>query len=138
MNVAGFFINFIFMEKVQNFLTSRIGVAMTFFLLAFLLFPQIGLFQNVLKWDAIDCFLPWRLNVSDALNSGEWPWWSAFQHLGFPLHADPDTGALYPLVWLISLIYGYDLYALNAIPSNGTCRCFYFGNCFHDQWCIYE
>jgi hypothetical protein len=101
------------MEKVQKFLASRIGVISAYFLLAFLLFPQIGLFQNPLKWDAIDCFLPWRINVSDALNAGEWPWWSAYQHLGFPLHADPDTGALYPIVWVISLVYGYDLYALN-------------------------
>jgi hypothetical protein len=101
------------MEKIQKFLASRIGVISAYFLLAFLLFPQIGLFQNPLKWDAIDCFLPWRINVSDALNAGEWPWWSAYQHLGFPLHADPDTGALYPVVWIISLVYGYDLYALN-------------------------
>jgi hypothetical protein len=101
------------MEKVQKFLASRIGVISAYFLLAFLLFPQIGFFQNPLKWDAIDCFLPWRINVSEALNAGEWPWWSAYQHLGFPLHADPDTGALYPTVWIISLVYGYDLYALN-------------------------
>ncbi len=108
-----FLLILIFMEKVQKFLETRLGVILTFFFLSFLLFPQIGLFQNVLKWDAIDCFLPWRLNVSEALNSGEWPWWSAFQHLGFPLHADPDTGALYPVVWIIALVYGYDFYALN-------------------------
>ncbi|MFN6379947.1 MAG: hypothetical protein ACK4WD_11760 [Flavobacteriales bacterium] len=101
------------MEKVQKILSSKIGILVAYTILAFLLFPQIGLFQNPLKWDAIDCFLPWRINVSDAINAGEWPWWSAYQHLGFPLHADPDTGAIYPIVWIISLIYGYDLYALN-------------------------
>ena len=110
-NVGLFF--FSIMEKVQKFLSSNIGTLSAYFVLAFLLFPQIGFFQNPLKWDAIDCFLPWRINVSDAINAGEWPWWSAYQHLGFPLHADPDTGALYPIVWVISLLYGYDFYALN-------------------------
>lgn len=95
-----------------NQMKQPVGYALLFALMAFLFFPQVGLLQQPLKWDAIDCFLAWRLNVSDALHNGELPWWSTFQHLGYPMHADPDTGAFYPVVWLISLIYGYDFYAL--------------------------
>ncbi|MEZ4799362.1 MAG: YfhO family protein [Flavobacteriales bacterium] len=92
---------------------ENIAVPLWLFVLSFLVFGQVGLMQQPLRWDAIDCFLPWRLNVAEALRMGEMPYWSAFQHLGFPLHAEADTGAFYPILWLISLVYGYDYYALN-------------------------
>lgn len=108
-----FFIYLAHMLPYQNYFSRKWLIPVAFALFAFIFFPQVGLLQHPLKWDAIDCFLAWRLNVSDAINNGEMPFWSAFQHLGFPLHADPDTGAIYPIVWIISLVYGYDFYALN-------------------------
>lgn len=101
------------MASLKSYFNKENGTILSYFLLAFVLFAQIGWMQQPLKWDAIDCFLAWRLNVSEAIRAGEIPWWSAFQHLGFPMHADPDTGALYPVVWIISGVYGYDFYALN-------------------------
>jgi hypothetical protein len=92
---------------------SQIKVASLLFLLAFAIFWQVGFMQHVLRWDAINCFLAWRYNVAELLRDGHLPLWSSWQHLGFPLHADPETGAWYPIVWIISLIYGYDFYAIN-------------------------
>ncbi|MDZ4750682.1 MAG: hypothetical protein SGI87_03620 [Flavobacteriales bacterium] len=69
--------------------------------------------QHVLRWDAINCFLAWRYNVAELIADGHLPLWSTWQHLGFPLHADPETGAWYPIVWIISIVYGYDFYAIS-------------------------
>ena len=82
----------------------------TFMLLAFW---QVAFMQGILRWDAVHCFLAWRHNVADNLREGALPLWSAYQHLGFPLHADPETGAWYPLVWIIGIVRGYDFYSIN-------------------------
>ncbi|MBK8506944.1 MAG: hypothetical protein IPL46_35070 [Saprospiraceae bacterium] len=73
---------------------------------------QITLFQNTLKWDAIDITLPWRYFVSDCLY-GNWqlPWWNPFQHQGFAQGLSLESW--YPLAHLLSIARNYDLYSLN-------------------------
>jgi hypothetical protein len=81
--------------------------------IAIVLFWQVGAMQHVLRWDAVNCFLTWRHNVSEMIRSQHLPLWSPWQHLGFPLHADPETGAWYPIIWIISAFRSYDFYALS-------------------------
>jgi len=69
--------------------------------------------QHPLPWDAIDCMLAWRFNVVDNLRGGELPLWSPYTYLGFPLHADPECGAWYPVLWFIGAIRPYDFLSLN-------------------------
>jgi hypothetical protein len=78
-----------------------------------LLYWQVALMQGIVRWDATHCFLAWRQGVSDLIQQGSFPLWSPFQHLGFPLHADPETGANYPIVWLIAALGGYDFFWFN-------------------------
>ena len=73
---------------------------------------QITLFQNTLKWDAIDITLPWRYFVSDCIY-GNWqlPWWNPFQHQGFAQGLSLESW--YPLAHLLGIARTYDLYSLN-------------------------
>jgi hypothetical protein len=68
---------------------------------------SFGVFS--VKNDAIHYFLPFRYNISLALQQGELPFWSPFIYLGYPLHGDMQSGAWNPFVWLISLSGTYDL-----------------------------
>lgn len=63
-----------------------------------------------LKGDAINYFLAMRYNVSEAFQNGIFPFWSPYINLGYPLHADLQTGVWNPLVFLISLTGKYDIY----------------------------
>ncbi len=63
-----------------------------------------------MKFDILDQYLPWRILVGDCLRNGMLPLWNPYTHLGYPLHADPQSGAWYPIVWIIGGISGYNLY----------------------------
>jgi Bacterial membrane protein YfhO len=68
------------------------------------------LWMYSMKFDILDQYLPWRMLVGDCLSHGMLPLWNPFTHLGYPLHADPQSGAWYPIVWLIGGMAGYNLY----------------------------
>jgi len=62
------------------------------------------------KNDAIHYFLPFRYQVSNAIQHGELPFWSPYLYLGYPLLGDMQSGAWNPFVWLISLFSTYNIY----------------------------
>ena len=72
---------------------------------------QLAFMQNFLKYDVPSQYFPWRYFVSDCLNNGIFPLWNPYQHLGYAIHADPQSGVWYPLVWIFSFISGYNAYA---------------------------
>ena len=83
-----------------------------FFLLAVICiaaFWQIAFFQHPVKYDMPDCYYPWRSFIADALRNGYVPVWNPYQLFGSPIHADPSSGAWYPPVWIIGLLFGYSL-----------------------------
>ena len=82
-----------------------IVVLISFFQVAFNLQP--------LKFDTIDCFFPWRFYIGECLQNGQLPYWNPYQDLGYPIHADPSSGAWYPLVWLIGSTFGYSIYSIS-------------------------
>jgi hypothetical protein len=75
---------------------------------------QIAFFQTTFKFDAIYNHLPWRFLIVDNLRHGHLPLWNYYHHLGTPIHADPQSGAWYPVVWLFALFGTYDLYSYGA------------------------
>ena len=74
---------------------------------------EITFFIFTPKWDNIDAFLPYRHIVGTWISNGHFPLWNPYQLLGYPIHSDPQSGAWYPIVWLLSLINEYDLYSIN-------------------------
>ena len=76
-------------------------------------FFQVSLFIHPLKYDAIDCFYPWRFHIGECLQNGQLPIWNPYEDLGYPIHADPSSGAWYPIVWIIGYFNGYSVYAIS-------------------------
>ncbi len=83
-----------------------------FLLVAMLVFFPISFFLYPVKYDAIDCFYPWRFHIGECLQNGQLPYWNPFQDLGYPIHADPSSGAWYPMVWIIGYFSGYTIYTI--------------------------
>lgn len=77
----------------------------------------ISLNLFALKNDAVMYFLPYRYQISNAIRHHEFPFWSPYLYLGFPLHADMQSGAWNPIVWLISLFTSYNMTVLQAESS---------------------
>ncbi|MCK9613705.1 MAG: YfhO family protein [Bacteroidales bacterium] len=74
---------------------------------------QISMMKHPLKYDMIDCYYPWRYMIAESLRNGFLPFWNPFQVLGYPIHADPQSGAWYPVTWIVSILYGYDIFSLH-------------------------
>lgn len=65
-----------------------------------------------LKNDALNYFLPVRYQISEAIHNKEWPFWSPYFNLGYPLHGDMQSGVWNPVVQLFSLFGPYTLKTL--------------------------
>jgi hypothetical protein len=88
-------------------------------ILVILLVPLLALhpisfFFYTMKWDMMDQFFPCRFFISECLQNGQLPLWSPYINYGYPFHADPQSGAFYPVTWLFSLLGGYNVYTIAA------------------------
>lgn len=87
----------------------------------FFLFPAFAIllvwpisFQVLtVKNDALSYYYPVRTLISDALNNGELPLWTPFINLGYPLHADLQSGAWNPVIWIFAFLTKYTLYGFH-------------------------
>ncbi len=82
------------------------------FLMALLAFFPVVMHIHPVKWDMIDCFYPWRFHIGECLQNGQLPWWNPYQDLGYPIHADPSSGAWYPMVWILGSTVGYSIWTI--------------------------
>ena len=82
------------------------------FLMAIVAFFPVVMNSHPVKWDMIDCFYPWRFHIGECLQNGQLPWWNPYQDLGYPIHADPSSGAWYPMVWLLGSTVGYSIWTI--------------------------
>lgn len=68
--------------------------------------------QAVMKWDAMDLYLPWKYFVTDALANNQLPLWNPFTNAGFTQMGDPGTW--YPISWGVGALFGgYSIGALS-------------------------
>ena len=82
-------------------------------LITLLAYWPISLYTGSLQWDMIDQYFPWRKVVVEQIRSGSLPFWNPYQFLGYPLHADPQSGVWYPPVWIMSLFGEYGMPSLH-------------------------
>lgn len=82
-------------------------------LLSILGYWQVALLQHPLKWDLIDQAYPWKYLIGECLQNHLLPLWNPYQHCGYPIHADPQSSAWYPVVWIIGYFWGYNIYTLS-------------------------
>ena len=90
-----------------------LGHYLIIILVAILAFFQISLLINPLKWDLIDQAYPWKYFIGECLQNGYLPLWNPFQLLGYPIHADPQSSAWYPIVWFFGYFFAYDIYSVS-------------------------
>jgi hypothetical protein len=81
-------------------------------ILVVLAFYQITFFQFTLKWDVLDAVFPWKYLIADSLQNHILPLWNPYQHGGYPIHADPQSTAWYPITWFIGYFFHYSIYTL--------------------------
>lgn len=74
---------------------------------------QLSFFVFISKWDNIDAYLPYRYFISDYLWNGHFPFWNSFQQLGTPVYSDLQSGAWYPVTWVLMLFGKYDITSLS-------------------------
>lgn len=68
--------------------------------------------QAVMKWDAMDLYLPWKYFITDTLSHNQLPLWNPFINAGFSQMGDPGTW--YPVSWGVGLLFGgYSIGALH-------------------------
>ena len=91
---------------------SNIWIALLLIICPIIFYWQIGLMQFTLKWDMMDQYFPFRYFIGECVSNGVTPWWNPYLNLGYPLHADPQSGFWYPVTWLLGL-NGYSLYDLH-------------------------
>jgi Bacterial membrane protein YfhO len=72
----------------------------------------ISLHLFSLKNDALNYFLPVRHLVSESYRHNILPLWTPYLNLGYPLHADMQSGVWNPFVQLFSFFGPYTLYTL--------------------------
>lgn len=82
-------------------------------LIAFAGYWQIAWMQYCLKYDMMDQAYQWRYFVGECLQNGFLPLWNPYQNLGYPMHADPQGTAWYPVTWLIGFFGGYNPFSLS-------------------------
>ncbi len=68
-----------------------------------------------LKWDNIDCYLPYKYFWTSTLLEGNWPWWNPYQYFGYPAYSDMQNGMWNPITWLMVLLFGkYSVISLST------------------------
>ena len=58
----------------------------------------------VMKWDAMDLYLPWKYFITDMLSQNQLPLWNPFINCGFSQMGDPGTW--YPVSWGVAALFG--------------------------------
>ena len=101
------------MNKITSFFSTRNKHFLLLLLLTVVFFYPLSFHLYPMKYDAIDCFFPWRYFISNELNQGRFPFWNPYQDLGYPISSDPSSGAWYPIVWFFSLFGKYSIYTIS-------------------------
>ncbi len=64
------------------------------------------------KNDLVNQMLPMRFFVSESLQSGYMPWWNPYVNFGIPQYGDMNGAFWNPIVWLISISFGYNIWTI--------------------------
>lgn len=104
------------MEKLSKALEQviRRWPRWSLLLFAILAYWPISFLQYSVKWDMLDTVWPWRYFIGESLRAGQFPFWNAFQQLGYPIHADVRS-VWNPEELITSYLFGPDLYSLQWI-----------------------
>lgn len=98
---------------MKSFFKRETSIILFFIVIAIIAFWQVALLHNCLINDMLDCYLPWRLFVTDCIADKTFPFWCPYQMFGYPIHADMRS-ILSPELWVSGLFLGkYTIYTLH-------------------------
>mgnify|MGYP007115599830 CR=1 FL=1 len=69
---------------------------------------------NILQWDALGQYYPWRLFAARMLHQGQIPLWNPYQFSGAPFVANLQSAVFYPLnlpFWIFDVRYAFGISA---------------------------
>ncbi|MEO6907636.1 MAG: hypothetical protein ABI210_07070 [Abditibacteriaceae bacterium] len=69
---------------------------------------------NILQWDALGQYYPWRLFAARMLHQGQIPLWNPYQFSGAPFVANLQSAVFYPLnlpFWIFDVRYAFAISA---------------------------
>lgn len=77
--------------------------------------PLSTLQYGVVPGDTLDCWLPWRWFIAGALHDGHFPLWNPYAQSGYPIYADLQGPAWYPLSIALGGTLGHNLFTLQFL-----------------------
>ncbi len=96
-------------------LRRDLGVFLLMLLAALLAYSPVAFMQHPLKWDMLDCYLPWRTFAAGCFAHGTFPLWDPYQSFGYPIYGDLRS-VFYPDALLAGLFAGgYGIYLLHGL-----------------------
>ncbi len=89
---------------------------------------------NILQWDALAQYYPWRLFAARQLQAGHIPLWNPHQFSGAPFLANGQSAIFYPLhlpFWLcdVAWAFGFSAFLHTLLAALGTYALLQFWNC---------
>jgi hypothetical protein len=69
---------------------------------------------NILQWDSLSQYYPWRLYAARILHQGQIPLWNPYQFSGTPFVANLQSAVFYPLnmpFWIFDVRYAFGISA---------------------------
>lgn len=92
---------------------NRVIFPVLLIIIAIIAYWQVAFFLYPLKFDIIDYYFPSRYIVGELLKAHILPLWNPYQTLGYPICADPQSGAWYPIAWVLGYVFGYSIYTVH-------------------------
>jgi hypothetical protein len=114
MNLRNIFGLQLIEEATTEYRFPLLRIYLLYLMLSVVAYAGIAFLQYSLKWDMLDCYLPWRYFVGESIQNGIVPFWNPYQHLGYPIHADLRS-VFYPEAFIIGLFGGYSVYTLHFL-----------------------
>ncbi len=96
-----------------NFFKASL-IPLILLLIIIVAFKEVAFFIHPLKWDALDCTLPWKYFISTCFSDGIFPFWNPYQHVGYPFYGDAQSTIYYPLTLAMTYLHSYSFKMLSV------------------------
>lgn len=77
--------------------------------------PLSSFTYGLTEGDTLDCWMPWRWFIASAMQDGHFPLWNPYAQSGYPIYADLQGPAWYPLSMALAGTVGHGLYTLQLL-----------------------
>lgn len=94
---------------------SRWGWLLIAAVVALVYWPLSTFTYGLVDGDTLDCWVPWRGFIASAMLDGQFPLWDPYAQGGYPIYADLQGPAWYPLSMALAGTLGHTVITLQAL-----------------------